>query len=112
MENLEDGVYCHANEPNLIKPDFIMQPNDIGYLNIHMDREVRADGLRKAYAVLRGPKDGSHAWLTWVVPPNKYDDFSEQQVLNKIHLKKFKIRQRVLKFPLRMQTQAFLGKVL
>lgn len=82
-----DGVHCLPESEIQESLDFMRQPDE-------------AQGLRKACAVLRGPKEGGQAWLTFIVPPDKFDKFKNQKMRGHLGLKKHNFRQRVLKMPL------------
>ncbi len=58
---------------------------------------VKASALRSAYAVSTGPKTTKamgKAWLTFVVPPDKFSAFRLQDT------KRFRVQQHVFKMPL------------
>ena len=87
VEKQLDGLHCLPESEIQESLDFMRQPDE-------------AQGLRKACAVLRGPKAGGQAWPTFIVPPDKFEKFKIQKMRGHLGLKKHNFWQRVLKMPL------------
>ena len=99
VQTQPDHVYCLPESEAEEATYCIRQPDEL----IHIKTDFgKAMDLHNAYAVLRSPQAGGHAWLTYVVPP----DVSQQHKLQHITgpadwvRQKSRIRQRVLTMPL------------
>ena len=98
-----EHVLCLPESKTEESIDFVCQPNELGHATTNLKHGAKTIGLRKAYAVLRGPQvpqAGGHAWLTFVVPPDKFEQYKLQEIKGPLDGTKCRIRQRVLKMPL------------
>lgn len=94
------SAYCLPSSSTRQSVDFICQPDELGWITTSFDNGIEAPQLRKAHAVLTGPKAGEQAWLTFIVPPEKFADFKQQKISGRLNPKKVNIKQRVMKMPL------------
>ena len=95
-----DHVHCLPESKTEHSIDFIRQPDELGQVTTNLKHGAKSPGLRSAYAVLRGPQAGGHAWLTIVVPPDNFQQYKLQEIKGPLDSKKFRIHQRVLRMPL------------
>ena len=72
---------------------------EMGQVTTKLGQGADAAGLRAAHAVLNGPKASKQAWMTFVVPPDKFATFKRQEMSGPLD-RKFNIRQHVMKMPL------------
>ena len=94
------SAYCMPTSKTLESIDFVCQPEERGQVTTNLDHGAKAAGLRAAHRVLTDAKAGKQAWLTFVVPPDKFAAFKKQKIEGPLDTKKFNIGQRVMKMPL------------
>ena len=97
------SAYCMPSSKTRESFDFICQPEEMGLVTTSLNHGAKASGLRAVHGILARPKASKQAWLTFVVPPDKFADFNQQKIIGPLNTKKFNIRQRVLKMPLAYQ---------
>ena len=102
-----DHVHCLPKKKTLQSVDFLRQPDDMGQVTIDLGHGAKAAGLRAAHDVLRAGQTGQPVHLTFVVPPDRYDNFPRQNI-GRIDRKRYPISQRVLKMPLSGRALALL----
>ena len=95
-----DDAYCMPISQIQKSIGFICQPDEMGQVTTNFDHGTEAAGLEAAHEVLSGPWAGKQAWLTFVVPPDKFASFKKQKIPGPLLMKKLDIRQRVMKMPL------------
>ncbi len=100
VSSQSDSAYCTPISKTQGAIDFVCQPDEMGLVTTNLDPGAKAAGLRDAHAVLNGPKASKQAWLTFVVPPEKFAKFKRQKISGPPDAKKINIRQRVMKMPL------------
>ena len=94
-----DGVHCFPKKQNLQSVDFVRQPDDLGQVTIDLGHGAKAAGSRAAPEVLRAGQSGQAVHLTFVVPADRYNNFTKQKI-GKVDCKRYPTHQRVLKIPL------------
>ena len=72
----------------------------MGQVTTNLNRGAKAPGLRRFYNALTGPQSGQEAWLTFIVPPDKFDAFRLQKIAGEEKLgQQYSIKQRVISMP-------------
>ena len=89
-------AYCIPKSKTAESVDFICQPGELGQVTINLRHGAKAPGLQNAYSALTGPLKSGYAWLTFVVPPDRFANYKLQQ-LKSLDLTRFTIKQRVMK---------------
>ena len=92
----------HSRIEELI--DFVCQPDGLGHVTTQLDRGVKGKRLPSGWAAMNATREGYPIWLTFIVPPDKFDAFRKQKIL-KPWVFNDRIRQRILKMPLSSQVK-------